>query len=95
MADETLTDEQHQARAMLMGLIYIDWAHIYVDKDDWDSPQIAGGRKITDWLDADDLHALAQDEKMARIVEKTSHTDWRIMPGENVHSYARDFDRFE
>lgn len=61
-----MTPEEHTARAMLMGRIYIQWAHVYVIPEQWH-----GNAKIgvpESWLDADTLQEMPHDSKMDRLL---------------------------
>lgn len=68
--EQRLTAEEHHARAMLLGLIYIGWAHMYVNEKEWNNPPIHDGQQDT-WLDADTIEPIPQDEKMDRLFRNT------------------------
>lgn len=62
-----MTPEEHTARAMLLGRIYIQWANVYVLESEWNSTKIG----VPDsWLDADTLEVMPQDKKMDRLLGK-------------------------
>lgn len=53
----TLTAEEHHARAMLLDMVYREWANIYVHE----------GKPSLEWLDADTLEVISDKEKAERI----------------------------
>lgn len=91
-----LSKEEHTARAMLMGRVYIDWAHIYVYENEWDSVV-----PNSTWLHADDLHQMDQDEKMELLRTKVengpktkSNPAWQLQPSESIEGLAHAYDTF-
>lgn len=62
------TREEHTARAMLLGRIYIDWANIYVDAEDWERVDL---KHPVEWLDADTLLPVEPEEKLDRLLART------------------------
>ncbi len=68
-----MTNEEHTARAMLLGRIYIHWAHVYVDEAEWLRGTLGNGRDsdTIEWLDADTLSPLSEEERFSRLLSKT------------------------
>lgn len=57
MARPTLTDEEHEARAMLLGAKWKSYIHCYV----WE------GEKPERWIDDESLEELTHDQKFQRL----------------------------
>jgi hypothetical protein len=54
-----LTDEEHEARAMLLGAVYKSWLNAYV----WE------GQVPERWVDADTMCELDHHEKFMRLAQ--------------------------
>lgn len=59
-----MTFEEHEARAMLLGRRYSEWAGAYVND------RATVGPEAPPWLDAETLEELHHDEKFARIQQQ-------------------------
>ena len=60
----SLTDEEHEARAMLLGAKWKSWMHCYVfEHKDW---RLAGGSSER-WLDDETLEELTDAQKFQRL----------------------------
>jgi hypothetical protein len=59
----SLSLEEHEARALLLGRRYSEWAGAYIDE----SISPLDGLRSKPWLDAETLEEIHHDEKFSRI----------------------------